>query len=123
MLVLVNGDYGAERIRDTRQPDRFVQHVFWGVMLGARYAFLDKFAVAARGEYLSDPDGHATGFPGNDIELVTGTLTLEVRPAEFLIVRLDGRMDYSTRQIFQKSVRDTTGGLPTTTLGVVATTD
>jgi hypothetical protein len=123
LTVLVNGDYGVERVRDANQTDRFVQHAFFGVMLGARYAFLEKFAVAARGEYLSDPDGHATGFPGNDIELVTGTLTLEVRPAEFLIVRLDGRMDYSTRQIFRKSVRDTTGGLPTTTLGVVATTN
>jgi hypothetical protein len=92
-------------------------------MLGARYAFLEKFAVAGRAEYLSDPDGHATGFAPNDVEIVTGTLTLEVRPAEFLIVRLDGRMDYASKQIFKKSVRDTTGGLPTTTLGVVATTD
>ena len=123
LTVVVNGDYGVERIRDDRQEERFVQHTFWGVMLGARYAFLEKFAVAARAEYLSDPDGFATGFTGNDVELVTGTLTLEARPAEFLIVRLDGRMDYASRQIFKKSVRDTTGGLPTTTLGVVATTD
>jgi Putative beta-barrel porin-2, OmpL-like. bbp2 len=92
-------------------------------MLGARYAFLEKFAVAARAEYLNDRDGFATGFPGNDIELVTGTLTLEVRPADFLIVRLDGRLDYSSREIFQKGVRETTGIMPTTTLGVVATTD
>jgi hypothetical protein len=123
LTLLLNGDFGAERVRDTLDESRFVQHVFWGGMLGARYAFLEKFAVAARAEYLNDKDGFATGFPGNDIELVTGTLTLEVRPAEFLVVRLDGRMDYSTRQIFQKSVRDTTGGMPTTTLGVVATTD
>jgi hypothetical protein len=123
LTVLVNGDFGVERVRDTVQEDRFVQHAFWGVMLGARYAFLEKFAVAGRAEYLHDKDGFATGFPGNDIELVTGTLTLEVRPAEFLIVRLDNRMDYSTRQIFKKSVRDTTGGMPITTLGIVATTD
>jgi hypothetical protein len=123
LTLLVNGDYGVERVRDSVQEDRFVQHAYWGAMLGARYAFFEMFAVAARAEYLNDSDGHATGFVGNDIELVTGTLTLEARPADFLIVRLDGRMDYSTRQIFQKSVRDTTGGLPTTTLGVVATTD
>jgi hypothetical protein len=123
LTVLLNGDFGVERIRDTVQEDRFVQHAYWGAMLGARYAFLEMFAVAGRAEYLSDSDGHATGFSGNDIELVTGTLTLEVRPADFLIVRLDNRMDYSSRQIFKKGVRDTTGGLPTTTLGVVATTD
>jgi hypothetical protein len=123
LTLLVNGDLGAERVRDTVQEDRFVQHVYWGAMLGARYAFHEKFAVAARAEYLNDKDGFATGFLGNDIELVTGTLTLEARPADFLIVRLDGRMDYSTREIFQKSVRDATGTLPTTTLGIVATTD
>jgi hypothetical protein len=123
LTVLLNGDYGVERVRDTADEARFVQHAFWGVMLAARYAFYEKLAVAARAEYLNDADGFATGFPGNDIEIVTGTLTLEAKPADFLIVRLDGRMDYSTRQIFKKSVRDTTGGLPTTTLGIVATTD
>ena len=123
LTLLLNADFGVERIRDTAQEDRFVQHAFWGVMFGARYAFLEKFAVAGRGEYLADPDGHALGFPGNDIELVTATLTLEVRPADFLIVRLDNRMDYSSKQIFKKSVRDSTGGMPTTTLGIVATTD
>jgi hypothetical protein len=123
LTLQLNGDFGVERIRDTVQEDRFVQHAYWGVMFGARYAFLEKFAVAGRGEYLSDPDGHALGFPGNDIEIVTATLTLEVRPADFLIVRLDNRMDYASKQIFKKSVRDTTGGLPTTTLGIVATTD
>jgi len=123
LTVQVNGDLGVERVRDTVDDERFVEHVFWGAMLGARYAFLEKFAVAARAEYLNDKDGFATGFPGNDVELVTGTLTLEVRPADFLIVRLDGRLDYSSREIFQKGVRETTGVMPTTTLGVVATTD
>ncbi|HEX6273013.1 MAG TPA: porin [Polyangiaceae bacterium] len=123
LTVLLNGDLGAERVRDAEQEDRFVQHVFWGAMLGARYAFHEKFAVAGRAEYLNDKDGFATGLPGNDVELVTGTLTLEARPADFIIVRLDGRLDYSTREIFQQSVRDTTGFMPTTTLGVVATTD
>ncbi|HEX6766743.1 MAG TPA: porin, partial [Polyangiaceae bacterium] len=57
LTLLVNGDYGVERVRDTVQEDRFVQHAFWGVMAGARYAFLEKFALAGRAEYLSDPDG------------------------------------------------------------------
>ena len=54
----------------------------------------DPFAVAARLEYLSDPDGHFTGFAGNDIDLVTATLTLDWRPADFLILRLDNRIDW-----------------------------
>jgi hypothetical protein len=123
LTVLLNADLGYERVRDADDPQRFVQHMFWGAMLGGRFAFSDAFAVALRGEYLSDPDGHFTGFAGNDIELVTGTLTLDYRPADFLILRLDNRIDWSSKEIFLKSVREPTGILPTTTLGVVATTN
>jgi hypothetical protein len=83
----------------------------------------EMFAVAVRGEYLSDQDGFATGYAPNDIELVTGTLTLDVSPADFLLIRLDGRFDWSSKQIFAKSVRELTGTMPTATLGVVAFTD
>ncbi len=121
--LLFNGDLGVERVRSAEDEQRFVQHVFWGGMLGARYAFNDVFALAARGEYFSDPDGVATGFSPNDIKLVTGTLTLDVRPADFLLVRLDNRIDWSNKEIFHKSVRDLTGVMPTTTLGVIVTTD
>ena len=123
LTVLLNADIGFERVRDTVDPNRFVQHKFWGGMLGARYSIVDPFAVAARLEYLSDPDGHFTGYAGNDIELFTATLTLDWRPADYLVLRLDNRIDWSSKQIFQKSVRDPTGILPTTTLGVVVTTN
>jgi hypothetical protein len=123
LTVLFNADLGIERVRDAADAQRFVQHVFWGAMAGARYAFSDPFAVAARLEYLSDPDGHFTGFPGNDIELVTATLTLDWRPADFLILRLDNRLDWSSKEIFLRSVREAVGILPTTTLGVVVTTN
>jgi hypothetical protein len=123
LTVLVNADLGYERVRDTVDPQRFVQHMFWGAMLGARYAFSDPFAIAARVEYLSDQDGHFTGYAPNDIELVTATLTLDYRPADYLILRLDNRLDWSSKEIFLESVRDATGLLPTTTLGVVVTTN
>ncbi|HEY3498863.1 MAG TPA: outer membrane beta-barrel protein [Polyangiaceae bacterium] len=123
LTVLLNADLGFERVRDTLDPQRFVQHMFWGGMLGARYSFADPFAIAARVEYLSDKDGFFTGYAGNDIELVTATLTLDYRPADYLILRLDNRLDWSSKQIFQESVRDASGILPTTTLGVVVTTN
>ena len=104
-------------------------------MLGARYSFVEQFAVAARGEYLADPDAYGTSvatlFPPPDaptqapsnVKLVTGTLTLDYRPADYLILRLDNRIDWSNKMIFPKSVRQLTGTMPTTTLGVVVTTN
>jgi hypothetical protein len=92
-------------------------------MLGARYAVNDLFAIGGRGEYLSDPDGVATGFAPNDIRIVTGTLTLDLMPADFLMVRLDNRIDWSSKQIFHKGVRELVGTMPTTTLGVIVSTD
>jgi hypothetical protein len=44
-------------------------------------------------------------------------------PAKNLLFRLDNRLDSSTREIFPKGVRDLTGQLFTTTLGVVVTTN
>jgi len=123
LTLTVNADLGVERVRSTEDEERFVQHMWWGGMVAARYALSDMFALALRGEYLSDPDGVATGFPPNDIELVTGTLTFDVMPADFLMVRLDNRLDWSSKQIFRESVRDLTGLMPTTTLGVIVYTD
>jgi len=135
LTLQLNADVDIERARDTVDPTRFDQHSWWGVMLGARYSFVEQFAIAARGEYLSDPDAYGTGIakafatpdptvpPVKDIKLVTGTLTLDYRPANYLILRLDNRLDWSNKQIFPKSVRDYTGAMPTTTLGVVVTTN
>ena len=40
-----------------------------------------------------------------------------------MTIRLDNRLDWSSHEIFDKSVRDQTGTQFTTTLGVVAHTD
>ena len=135
LTLQANFDVDIERVRDKLDPARFIQHSWWGVMLGARYSFVEQFAVAARGEYLADPDAYGTSvatlFPPTDattqapsnVKLVTGTLTLDYRPADYLILRLDNRIDWSNKMIFPKSVRQLTGTMPTTTLGVVVTTN
>jgi len=135
LTLQANFDFDIERVRDTIDPTRFVQHSWWGVMLGARYSFVDEFAIAARGEYLDDPDAYGTNVanlfppidastqPPSNVKLVTGTLTLDYRPADYLVLRLDNRIDWSNKMIFAKSVRQLTGVMPTTTLGVVVTTN
>jgi hypothetical protein len=122
LSLVLNGDFGSERVRDSVDENRFVAYNFYGVMAGARYGLSNSFGIAGRGEYLHDDQGHVTGFAGNDIDLVSGTLTLDFLPASFLVVRLDNRLDWSSKEIFKKGVRDPTGTMVTTTLGVVATT-
>jgi hypothetical protein len=55
--------------------------------------------------------------------LAGGTLTLDYLPSDFLTIRLDNRLDWSSREIFNKSIRDQSGMQFTSTLGVVAHTD
>jgi hypothetical protein len=134
LTLQLNFDLDIERVRDAADAGRFIQHTWWGVMLGARYAFVDEFAVAVRGEYLDDPDAYGTGIaklyppltetdkPVTDMKMVTGTLTLDYRPADYLILRLDNRIDWASKEIFPVSVRELAGGMMTSTLGVVVTT-
>ncbi len=124
LTLVLNGDFGIERVRDTSDESLFVGKSFYGVMAGARYGIGDKFGIAGRGEYLSDHDDLLLGFePGNEVKVVSGTLTLDFLPADYLLVRLDNRLDWSNREIFPKSVRDASGTIVTTTLGVVVKTN
>ncbi len=89
--LVANGDFGVEGVR--RLDAKVDSRSYWGAMLGARYALTEVWAVAGRGEYFSDPDGHATGF--DDLKLVTATLTLEASPTPNLQLRLEGRGDFA----------------------------
>ena len=61
--------------------------------LYARYAFAARLALAGRVEIYDDEDGFMTGTP----QTLSGeTLTLEARPDEHLILKLEGRHDYPT---------------------------
>jgi hypothetical protein len=121
--LVLNGDFGVENLRRSLNSAEFQAVQWWGVMAGARLGVSDAFGVGARGEYLHDDDGHVTGNPGHTIDLVSATLTLDYSPLQALLIRLDNRLDWSSKEIFPKAVRDLTGYQFTTTLGVVATTD
>jgi hypothetical protein len=102
--------------------------VYWyGGMVAGRYAFNDTWAIALRGELFRDPQGFMTGAvdtSGNPLEVTlrTGTLTLEAKPSQYLIIRLENRIDSADQNIFTKNVNDTNNIQATTLLGVVVTT-
>jgi putative OmpL-like beta-barrel porin-2 len=125
--LVLNADYATEKLRDSDFATRFSAHSWFGAMLGARYLACEKFALAGRGEIYRDKDGITTGsvngLPIKGATIYTGTVTFDYLPGKNLLIRLDNRLDYSTKQIFPKGVRELSGTLFTTTLGVVVTTN
>jgi hypothetical protein len=142
LLLLANADYGVEGVRTIGAGGLpAVESKKWyGGMLGARLALDEVWAIAARGEYYRAPDGHMpalTSVSGEPIEkdfaLATATLTLEAKPTDNLILRLEGRGDFvldgkdadgaANEEIFQGKLRDGKKRMLTTTLGVVVQTN
>lgn len=125
--LVLNADLGVEPRRDAVLSTHFSSHSWLGGMFGARYLVTPKFALAGRGELYHDRDGITTGsvnnIPINQVTISTGTLTIDFLPSKNLLVRLDNRLDHSTREIFPKGLHALSGSQFTTTLGVVVTTN
>lgn len=129
LSTYLNAYYGTEGVRDATNTTNDVDRIeFYGAALAGRLALSDVWAVAARAEYIGDPDGYLTTVEGG--ALGTGTLTLEAKPTKNLILRLEPRADVmlsaddgAAKEVFQESVRDSSQTQITTTLGVVVTTD
>jgi hypothetical protein len=125
--LVLNADYGEQGTRELvlAGTTRTRRQEYFGTMLGARYRFDQTWAVAARGEYLGDAQGLASGISG--LKLATGTLTLESKPVDQFVVRLEERADFALdatgdTEIFPRNVRGLSSQQWTTTLGVVVTT-
>ena len=125
--LVLNGSLAEEGQRDTVLSTHFTSHYWYGGMLGARYLVLPTFALAGRGELYRDQDGITTGsVNGTRITgatITTGTLTIDFLPSKNLLVRLDNRLDHSTKQMFPHGLHDLRGNQFTSTLGVVVTTN
>ncbi len=125
--LVLNADLGVEGRRDTVASTHFTSHYWLGGMIGARYLIAPTFALAGRGELYWDKDGTTTGSVNNiditDATITTGTLTIDYLPGKNLLVRLDNRLDHSTREMFPKGLHDLSGNQFTTTLGVVVSTN
>jgi hypothetical protein len=123
LLLVLNADLGVENLRKASDSTDFENKTYYGVMLGARVSVVEQFGIGARGEFFHDSAGFISGYPEYEMNLVGGTLTLDYLPSDFLTLRLDNRLDWASRTIFNKDVRDQVGSQFTTTLGVVAHTN
>jgi hypothetical protein len=58
------------------------------------------------------------------VRYVTGTLSLDYSPVEQMVVVLDGRLDWSSKQVFPSGARDhDVGTAVSATLGAIVTTN
>ncbi len=90
------GDYVINRIFPNSAP----AHVIGGAGY-ARYQLTPRWAVATRGEYLSDRGGL---FSGVTQALKENTVTLETKLADGLLLRSEWRVDYSNQPFFLTDV-------------------
>ena len=94
---------------DAAREDRPVGDsvAWWGLGAYARFAPPDsKTAFAVRGEYYDDEDG---GISGTAQTLKEFTATLEHKPASSLLLRLEGRYDKSSADVFAGEVTGVDG--------------
>jgi hypothetical protein len=140
LTLILNGDYAVEGVRDPNaaaaETNVTTNRWYGGALLG-RYQLSEVWAVALRGELLKDPQGRAmnatvNGQPVTQDTVATGTLTIDARPTDNLIFRLENRGDFVSgtklgnaddNEIFRAKARDMKDKLFTTTLGVVVTTN
>lgn len=99
--------------------------VFWGASLAARYAIVDQFGIAARGELLNDTKGlFYSAVWGTDTKVVTGTFTLDYKPNPNVVLRWDNRVESSlNQQIYFDGGGGPTSGWFTSVLGAVVHTE
>lgn len=89
-----------------------------GLAAFARRTLGDRRAVALRVERYNDPDN---ALSGTSQKLSEATLTYEFRPADNLIVKVEGRRDHSTADVFSKRISETTRNQTLVVIGAVAT--
>jgi hypothetical protein len=95
VTVGVEADDVVNRVQEFSPPTRVS-----GGAAYARYQFTPRFALAGRGEYLSDRGGL---FSGVTQALKETTLTVDYRVAEGFLVRSEWRRDFSNQPFFLTS--------------------
>jgi hypothetical protein len=92
LTLAAEADYVQQRLYSYSSPERVEGGAFY-----AGYQLSSAFAFAARVEYLADIGGL---FSGTSQYLKEGTLTLDYRPTDGLLIRGELRRDQSNRPYF-----------------------
>lgn len=120
LTVLANFDYNINRADDS---DGAEDLSYWGVMGTVGYAITPEVGVAVRGEYLADPDSAIYGLDVDDMNVITLTGTLDLKPLPHLVIRPEFRYETAGGDIYTDGDGAPTDSWFTGVLGLVAHTN
>ena len=60
----------------------------------------DQWSIGLRGEHLSGNTQYRDFAASGDTGLATGTITLRYKPVQYLVLSLEGRGEWNTREIY-----------------------
>jgi hypothetical protein len=109
--LLLNGDYYLDG-KNTNAAGENAADFQYGHSLALIFDVADHWSIGARGEHLSGNELYRES--GADFGgLSTATLTLRYMPVEYLVISLEGRGEWATRDVYfsRSAITDTTTGL------------
>jgi hypothetical protein len=124
LMLVTNAHVGLDRVAPGTVLDGAIttgkKRVAWyGVAGYARYQIDDQWAAALRGEIFHDEDG-VPWEAGSAGSIGEGTATIEMRPQEHLIVRLEYRHDQASTALYETHTPPhQSKGQDTATLGAI----
>jgi hypothetical protein len=72
----------------------------YGHSLQLIFDMADEWALGLRGEHLSGNENYRTFDSSGDTGLATGTITIRYKPIQYLVLSLEGRGEWNTREIY-----------------------
>ena len=112
--LIYNGDFQVNPYTTNTNTGSRDLSFLYGNSLAMIFDVSDLVSIGVRGEHLSGNDTYringGDGFGG----LATGTLTLRIKPVQYLVISLEGRGEWATRSVYLSraaQVDDVTGAL------------
>ncbi|XXF78324.1 porin [Myxococcaceae bacterium GXIMD 01537] len=100
LSVAVTADLGSQQLEGAEAA------LWYAAGANARLQLAERVALAARAEFFTDEEGVISGTAQT---LVEGTLTLEVKPADGVVLKLEARHDRSDADVFSAEETDAAG--------------
>jgi hypothetical protein len=100
MTLIANGDYQISPNGGNNTDGNSDKPFAYGHSLQLIFDATDKFGIGLRGEHLSGNDNFRNYVSSGDTGLATATLTLRYKPVEYLVLSLEGRGEWNTREIY-----------------------
>jgi hypothetical protein len=110
--LIYNGDFQVNPYTTNANTGSRDLSFLYGNSLAMIFDVSDLVSIGLRGEHLSGNETWRINGGDSYGGLATGTLTLRIKPSQFLVISLEGRGEWATRAVFlsRNAQVDTTSG-------------